>query len=171
MICQPRPCIVCGTVFTPLQDRKKKCGKSYCYAKPKIWKRLREGRCRTCGGTIEPGTTSKNCNACREYQATYVREKFRQEKLNLIAAYGGKCACCGEAEPKFLTIDHIFNDGSQHRKELFGSTRGNMFASGRLYRWLRQNGYPKDRFQLLCLNCNCAKGHWGQCPHQSGRES
>jgi hypothetical protein len=27
-------------------------------------------------------------------------------------------------------------------------------------------GYPKDRYQLLCHNCNMAKGFYGLCPHQ-----
>jgi hypothetical protein len=30
-------------------------------------------------------------------------------------------------------------------------------------------GYPKDNFQLLCMNCNFAKGHRGECPHQTAK--
>ena len=28
----------------------------------------------------------------------------------MLAYYGNKCICCGEIEPKFLTIDHVLND-------------------------------------------------------------
>lgn len=34
------------------------------------------------------------------------------------------------------------------------------------YRWLKNNGFPKKDFQLLCFNCNCAKGFFGMCPHK-----
>ncbi len=80
------------------------------------------------------------------------RRKFRQQVLE---AYGGKCVCCGETTPEFLTIDHIFKDGAAHRREI-----GND-----LYPWLVRNGFPKDRFRLLCMNCNLAIGQHGKCPH------
>ena len=35
----------------------------------------------------------------------------------------------------------------------------------KLNRWLKNNNYPKG-FQILCWNCNFAKGVLGQCPHQ-----
>lgn len=31
--------------------------------------------------------------------------------------------------------------------------------------WQRKNNYPKG-FQVLCHNCNLAKGFYGKCPHQ-----
>ena len=80
---------------------------------------------------------------------------YRQAKADAIAAYGGKCACCGEASLCFLTLDHVFNDGAAHRKKA-GLGR----ASWSIYRYLRRRGYPQDgRFQVLCYNCNCAKQH------------
>lgn len=84
-------------------------------------------------------------------------------KMQMIEAYGGKCVCCGETGPAFLTIDHIDNDGALDR------------ASGRLtgvnlYRSLKRSGWPKDKFQLLCMNCNCAKGMFGECPHKFMKE-
>jgi hypothetical protein len=107
------------------------------------------------------------CNACkkeraREYQKAWeannqrgkrFRERLRTEVLN---AYGNVCACCGEGEPKFLSIDHINNDGAEHRRQL---------AHNKLYSWLKRQGFPKDRYQLLCMNCNFAKGLYGKCPH------
>ena len=72
--------------------------------------------------------------------------------------YGGKCVCCGEQNIYFLTIDHTYNDGNEHRKEVPAAV---------LYRWLEKNGYPKDRFQILCWNCNMGKRlNNGVCPHK-----
>jgi hypothetical protein len=80
-------------------------------------------------------------------------------RLEVIKEYGGHCKCCGENIPEFLTLDHINNDGGTKRKlksEVIG---------GSFYRWIKLNGFPKDNFQLLCMNCNFAKGHFGGCPH------
>lgn len=78
--------------------------------------------------------------------------------MKVIAAYGGRCICCGERHPAFLSIDHINGDGKQHRKEVHDS---------RIYRWLKKHNYPKNRFQLLCYNCNIAKYHNNNvCPHR-----
>jgi hypothetical protein len=71
--------------------------------------------------------------------------------------YGGpQCACCGEGEYEFLTIDHINGDGAAHRRQM-GSRRD-------IYRWLKQNNYPPG-FRVLCMNCNFALGYHGYCPH------
>lgn len=67
-----------------------------------------------------------------------------------------ECVCCGEKEVKFLTFDHIDGNGNKHKKE-------NNIRSMPI--WLKKNNYP-DGFQILCYNCNCAKGHYGVCPHQ-----
>lgn len=81
-----------------------------------------------------------------------------QTRSDVFERYGGKCACCGEATQEFLTIDHMNNDGGKERRAL-GKTGGVNF-----YRWLRLSGYP-DGYQVLCFNCNCAKGVFGKCPH------
>lgn len=93
-----------------------------------------------------------------EYQQRY-RLKLKAE---VIDHYGGICACCGEDELIFLTIDHINNDGAEHRRQISQWGGG----GGPTYRWLRDNDYP-DGFQVLCANCNCGR-QWngGTCPHQ-----
>lgn len=98
---------------------------------------------------------SRQCQPCI---STRSRAKI---KLEVIEAYGGVCTCCGISEPVFLTIDHIHNDGAAHRRELTKSGKKD------IYRVLKAEGYPKDRFQLLCYNCNCAKQHNGVCPHKN----
>lgn len=68
-----------------------------------------------------------------------------------ILAYGGyQCSWCGIDEPIVLAIDHVENNGREHRKEV-GSVGGHKF-----YKWLKDHGYPKG-FQVLCMNCNHAK--------------
>lgn len=83
----------------------------------------------------------------------------RKLRERVLDEYGRMCACCGETTPQFLTVDHVNDDGAEHRKTLGGYGRA-------IYRWLEKEGFPKDgRFQLLCHNCNQAKGLYGECPH------
>ena len=99
------------------------------------------------------------CRTCRNHDD-------RMSKLRVKAAtmlvYGGKCVCCGETNLVFLTIDHIDEMGSAHRK-----TFRNSGAGSNLYSWLKKQGYPKDNYQILCFNCNFAKHVLGTCPHQN----
>jgi hypothetical protein len=56
------------------------------------------------------------------------RDCNRKLKEAAYKAYGGfRCACCGEAEPLFLSLDHVNNDGAAHRK---------VFDRRKLYKWL-----------------------------------
>jgi hypothetical protein len=79
-----------------------------------------------------------------------------ERRAQVLAHYGARCACCGENTPEFLSIDHIAGNGAAHRKEIGEGSR--------LYAWLIKNNFPEG-FQLLCYNCNHAKGHRGECPH------
>ncbi len=84
---------------------------------------------------------------------TETLRRMRRKVLVYYSADPPYCNCCGEAEYKFLSLDHI--NGRQ------GKPRPSDLA-----RWLVQNNYPSG-FQVLCYNCNCAKGYWGHCPHLS----
>lgn len=92
-------------------------------------------------------------NVCRSCVAKATRRRLR---LKVIAGYGGACACCGESTEQFLTIDHIGNNG--HAERVPGHNTS-------LYRKLVKDGFPKDRYRLLCYNCNCSIGLSGYCPH------
>lgn len=127
-------------------------------------------RCRPCFNDMRRSTDP-------EHQARYaakksgtwapadpkVQGKARREKHKalVLAAYGDVCACCGESLPMLLTIDHVNNNGSAHRKEM-----GN---SSRVYDWLIKSGFPEG-FQVLCWNCNIGKHMNGgtHCPHLDG---
>lgn len=85
------------------------------------------------------------------------RDKLRTDVLN---AYGHQCTCCGEGTREFLAIDHINNDGAEHKRSL------GLKSAQAFYTWLRTNNYPKENFQILCHNCNMAKGFYKRCPHK-----
>jgi hypothetical protein len=72
-------------------------------------------------------------------------------------AYGGKCCCCGETEIRFMTIDHITPINDRNRSH----------SGTALWKRLRQLGWPKDEYRMMCFNCNIAR-HWndGVCPHE-----
>jgi len=105
------------------------------------------------------------------------RERARREarawraklKREMVDAYGGKCACCGETQIEFLTIDHVNGNGAEERKAAAAgsgtkSLRG--WAGSPFYDWLRKQGWPQNGYQILCFNCNCAKRQNGECPHK-----
>lgn len=94
----------------------------------------------------------------KEVANAHKRAFTRRLRLAVLSAYGGRCQCCGETTEEFLTIDHVYNDGAAHRKNIGG-------GGSSTYIWLKRNGFPKDRFQLLCMNCNWGKARYGQCPH------
>ncbi len=102
--------------------------------------------------------------------------KLNKEKINLtntkgisiklkkivVAHYSSGtmvCACCGESNIEFLSIDHINGGGNKHRKII--KKNGSSF-----YRWLIKENFPLG-YQVLCLNCNIAKSRFGHCPHEN----
>ena len=90
----------------------------------------------------------KNKEYCKNYD-------IKCKKL-VFEYYGKKCACCGEDEIIFLTIDHINGGGTKHRKRI-----GN-----KINRWLVSRKFPEG-FQTLCFNCNWGKHiNNGICPHK-----
>jgi hypothetical protein len=100
----------------------------------------------------------------RERTRESARDRQQLLRKAALEHYGGippKCKCCGELELKFLAIDHIYGGGTKHLKSI-----GNGHLSGtKLPSWLKINNYPEG-FQILCHNCNTAKGCYGKCPHQ-----
>ena len=107
-------------------------------------------------------------SAYRQNATKRATETFRKHKEAVYAAYGGYvCACCGETEPLFLSVDHINNDGYAARK------RGEHGSGGRVYYWLckqyKETGSWPEGFQILCMNCQHGKArNNGICPHREG---
>lgn len=94
------------------------------------------------------------------------REYWQGLRLEVMDAYGGRrCACCGELEILFLSVDHINEDGAAHRRAL-GYPGNGKGGGSRTMQWLKQAGFPPG-FQVLCFNCNHGKHvNGGTCPHQ-----
>ncbi len=118
------------------------------------------GICTSCGKAPArwSGCYCTKCNKRGNESGCRTRKKV---KNMAFAAYGGYiCNCCGETEPDFMEIDHVYNNGNEMRKTVHG--HGTTF-----YKWLKRNGYP-DGFQILCSNCNKGKHrNGGTCPHQA----
>lgn len=136
-----------------------------CYQKD------RPGRRRSECHPLRPAVAGGLCGACnsrkgywgdpetakrqsRESQRAG-RERLRNE---LLAAYGGKCACanCPESNPAFLCLDHVNLDGKAHR----------MKVGSHVYADLRRQGFPQEGYRLLCWNCNSATKFGQACPHE-----
>jgi hypothetical protein len=101
------------------------------------------------------------CRACTKIG---MAEYHQSTRLRVLRHYSGgsmRCACCGESEVEFLGIDHIDGDGAQHRREVRPSG---------IYRWLIKNKFPSG-IQILCTNCNLARGFYGTCPHQESHST
>lgn len=98
------------------------------------------------------GTPRSVCKAC------YGDRERAKLKLEMLNAFDRKCECCGETHPEFLSLEHRIPGNGQNSTGL---------KSHQLYRVARNEGWPKDKYACLCMNCNYAKGHFGYCPHQS----
>ncbi|MGA9997397.1 MAG: HNH endonuclease [Pyrinomonadaceae bacterium] len=69
----------------------------------------------------------------------------------VFKALGPCCACCGETLRSVLTIDHI--------RPRLGKRR-------HTWRDVLCAGCPRDKFQILCYNCNQSKSDRECCEHQ-----
>lgn len=136
-------------------------------------------KCRFCPASVTyaTGGKSKFCRGgfdawCRECKRLYYRKYYARNvgkalasakryytalRAEFLSVYGGKCECCGETEPKFLTMEHRHGTGWKDRREI-GNTY-NILAS------LKRRGWPKEDIGILCFNCNCAKAFYKKCPH------
>lgn len=101
----------------------------------------------------------------RKEEADKTRRATETLRKEVFEAYGGfVCACCGETEPLFLSVDHIYNDGNEMRKSGTHARGGTAF-----YQWIKRHKFPPG-FQILCMNCNTGKHrNGGVCPHQSSK--
>jgi len=104
------------------------------------------------------------------------KERRDDRRLKILQYYSKRlsksnipcCRCCGEnSHIEFLAIDHIAGkkqmDSESKLKKLGYSF--NMHGAV-LHNWLIDNYFPEG-FQILCKNCNQAKGYPrnnNQCP-------
>ena len=149
----------CGRCGRKLQPKNKT---GYCQSTPACRKlhhavRYQRIKCLGCGIWLKRSATLGYCSlnlACKAAKQSLRREQLKQE---VVDAYGGKCACCGETRLYFLTLDHVLGGGGKERIETKRTSSTTMFY------YVRREGYPK-RYQILCFNCNCAKSGNDYCP-------
>lgn len=166
-------CVVCGA---PIRDyasnrRRSKDGKYCCSVRCRgLRQRRHESKAEKDAEYYRNNASHIRDRALGYYREHAVdiierrRQKDRQLKREIVDAYGGKCECCEESTIEFLTIDHINGDGAEHRRKIGGKGR-------RIYAEIKREGFPKDRYRLLCLNCNISLGFYGYCPHHPEQRS
>jgi len=94
--------------------------------------------------------------AAHSQHLAYERQARAKLRREAFEHYGQECACCGEKEDAFLSIDHINGGGNKHRKQVGSGTR--------FYKWLKNHNWPGG-YRTLCLNCNWGSHRYGICPH------
>lgn len=85
------------------------------------------------------------------------RQRRGAEQAAVFGHYGRSCACCRST--KRLCIDHIANNGREHRAEV---------GEHKVYRWLIAHGFPEG-FQTLCGLCNSSKRTGTRCRLDHGK--
>jgi hypothetical protein len=88
-----------------------------------------------------------------------LRRRSTKVRKAMFEALGDRCACCHESIPQFLTLDHIKRDGAAERRLYGGNSRTLLDMANKV-------GWPKDRYRVLCMNCNWATRYGLPCPHQ-----
>ena len=174
-----RRCSKCGTEkpienFTVSYNRKyrrrscKQCDRPEFRAKHTEWRNKNRAHVRERAKFYQKrrlaNMTPEQKAAHDEKMAKLAIARRDAKKAQAYAKFGGAiCACCGETEEKFLSIDHVNNDGYQLRKG--GQPSGREV----FYTWLVRHGKPSD-YQVLCMNCNHGKSrNGGICPHEERR--
>lgn len=95
------------------------------------------------------------------YRANKKKYNDRSKRLwatlrsNFLDMYGGECQCCGINQPEFLALDHVRNNGKEHR-----ATRGKFGVYEDAI-----SMFDPEEYKILCHNCNFAKYAHGVCPH------
>ena len=79
-----------------------------------------------------------------------IRKKNIEKKLIVYNHYSDNdimCKQCGMRDIDALSLDHIYDNGSHHRKKV---------NVGNFYNWIIKNNFPPI-LQVLCMNCNMIK--------------
>ena len=173
-------CVACGK--SPPLEKHKRCASCIADGDMRIIRlharRLAAGLCTRCGkNPFSVGrTVCESClsrgraNAKRSGKNRYKNTKllarenskrcYHRLRDEAFDRYGRACVCCGFREnTRFLTFDHVNNDGHAQRRRWGRSTDAILRAA-------RSQNWPSD-IQVLCWNCNMAKAHNnGICPHR-----
>lgn len=95
------------------------------------------------------------CKVCtptkrRQYNRKAKWVSSSKQRLHALAILGPVCLCCSETFIDYLQIDHVDNDGAEHRRTMRSS------GAQSIYRYVIANP-TTDRLQVLCANCHMFK--------------
>ena len=85
------------------------------------------------------------------------KQRLKALKIEVFTHYcksTPKCMCCNESEIDFQTIEHVRGKKNYPHDPRKGGNK--------LIAWLKNNNYPTG-YEVLCYNCNCARGMYGSC--------
>ena len=148
-----RKCNTCGEI-KPLDQFFKRDKISYfnrckeCEGKyqREYYRSLRKrGICTRC--RKRKTTSTAACDECRIETRRLSREYNANVREEVLKAYGGRCAKCGETRLEVLTLDHIDGQGNEHRRRVKQNNMNYL---------LRAEGFPPG-IQVLCGNCHLIK--------------
>jgi hypothetical protein len=98
-----------------------------------------------------PSLRRNICEQCRK------NRHYHNLRFAFLKHFDFKCQCCGITEIRFLTIDHVQNDGH----------KDSHLTPIQVYRKAFEESFDKDKWNCLCWNCNCARSqNGGICPHK-----
>ena len=136
-----------------------------------------KARVRAYASTPEAKANATKRSTTPEFRAKG-RTRHNNKRLKIFQAYSKRlsnsdvacCNCCGiHSHVDFLALDHIFGRVEMDSMpELVAIGYSSKLENNKLKDWIIDNNFP-DGFQILCHNCNFAKGYPrnnGKCPHE-----
>jgi len=175
-----------------VKTKRKEIGKKY-RARPEVKAKKKEY---TKEYKVRPEVKAKASKYAKEYNArpeikkrdteirnrpenlTSAKNERDDRRLKILQHYSKRhsnsdipcCRCCGENfHVDFLEIDHITGKKQMDLEpELVILGYSSQLRNQNLHRWIIKNNFPEG-FQILCTNCNFAKGmkkNNNQCPHE-----
>jgi len=82
------------------------------------------------------------------------RDRVKRDTFTHYAGGVPTCACCGIVDIDVLVLDHVNDDGAEHRRSF--NTDGTRRGGLNIYEKLKKAGFPEG-LQVLCHNCNWKK--------------
>jgi len=163
---------------TPEARAKQKASTKKYYAKPE--KRAKRSAYSKRPEVRAKQKARKSTPEAKVKIASYEKERRETLKEDVFSHYSKIhsnsdipcCRCCGESSHmEFLTMDHIAGRKQMDSEpELLKLGYSSKLSAQPLNVWIIDNNFPEG-FQILCINCNFAKGHSkdNKCPHQLDR--
>lgn len=114
-----------------------------------------------------------NCNcskkhvdkdALSDYARPRAKKRYDKVKQTYLDFYGNKCQCCGETNPKYLTMEHLRISRKEHISRIgYRASNITMMTDA------IKTDSERQLFGLLCFNCNCNDSYKKglACPHKA----